>query len=57
MSGIASKGHTQDSGRYTPHNPSPQPKLVAKKTRYITPTALSPKIYRFKKIKNEGMFI
>ena len=42
------------SGRFTPHGPSPQPKLVAKKPRYITPTPFSPKSYKFKRVKNEG---
>lgn len=61
MNNASAKGkikvHNPLSGRYTPHNPSPQPKLTAKKARYTTPTALSPKIYKFKRVKNEGMFI
>jgi len=52
-----SKGRKRGSGRYTPHDSSPQSKLIPKKTRYTTPTALSPKTYKFKRIKNEGMFI
>lgn len=51
------KGRDLGSGRFTPHNPSPQPKLIPKKSRYTTPTALSPKIYKFKRNKNEGMVI